>query len=174
MAASPLDFEWYPYTHSLAAALIWSAALGLAYFAVRRSSRSATVVGALVFSHWLLDLPMHRPDLPLWPGSSVHLGFGLWNSIPASLIIELAVMAAGATLYLRATRARTRVGTWAFAGMVLLLIGFYVSSLFGPPPPDERTLAIAVLALWLFVPWGYWIDRHREDVPAPKSYGGGA
>jgi hypothetical protein len=42
--------------------------------------------------------------------------------------------------------------------LVLLLLG----ALFGPPPHSERALAVASLALWVFVPWGYWIDRHRE------------
>src|SRR5688572_12493051 len=72
MAANPLDFVHYPITHSLVGAIGWSVLLGLIYHAMRRNRRGAVVVGLLVLSHWLLDLPMHRPDLPLWPGSDMR------------------------------------------------------------------------------------------------------
>src|ERR687895_46936 len=89
-AANPLEFVHYPITHSLLGAVGWSVLLGVLYYAVRRDRRSATVVGALVLSHWILDLPMHRPDLPLWPGSEVKLGLGAWRSVPLTFVIELA------------------------------------------------------------------------------------
>ncbi|MDQ3998309.1 MAG: metal-dependent hydrolase, partial [Gemmatimonadota bacterium] len=74
MAANPLDFVHYPITHSLVGALGWSVLLGVVYLAMTRYRRGAVVVGLLVLSHWFLDLPMHRADLPLWPGSDVRVG----------------------------------------------------------------------------------------------------
>jgi len=65
LAASPLDFVHYPWSHSLLMAAVWAIVIGAIYRVARRDSRGALVVGALVLSHWLLDLPMHRPDLPL-------------------------------------------------------------------------------------------------------------
>jgi hypothetical protein len=71
----------------------------------------------------------------------------------------------GARGYLRVTTARDRIGRHALAALVLVLAGLWVATLVGPPPPDVRTLAASGLAMWLVVPWGYWIDRHR----APRA-----
>ncbi|HEX9607273.1 MAG TPA: hypothetical protein VF962_08590, partial [Gemmatimonadaceae bacterium] len=89
MAANPLDFVYYPYSHSLLMAIVWGILVAGSYFPLRRYGRGAWIMGALVGSHWFLDLPMHRPDLPLWPSaSSPKVGWGLWNSIPATYVIE--------------------------------------------------------------------------------------
>src|SRR5918992_5304926 len=101
-AANPLDFVHYPITHSLVGAIGWSVLLGGLYYAMRRYRRGAVVVGLLALSHWFLDLPMHAPDLPLWPGSEVKVGLGAWRSIPLTVAIELAVFVPGLVAYLRA------------------------------------------------------------------------
>ena len=163
-AANVLDFVSYPYSHSLVTAAGWAVLIGLAYFAVRRFGRGAWVVGACVVSHWFLDVPMHRPDLPLYPGSRTLVGLGMWNSVPLTLIVELALFALGLALYLRGTRARDRVGSWGLWAMVVVLAAFFVVGTFGAPPPNERSLAVATLGLWLFVPWAWWVDRHRQPV----------
>jgi hypothetical protein len=164
MAASSLDFVSYPISHSLLTALGWSVLIGAIYFAVRRYGRGAWIVGASVASHWFLDVPVHRPDLPLWPGSDTLVGLGLWNSVPATVIIELALLSIGLALYLRGTRARDRIGRWGLWAMIALLVVFFLAGIRGAPPPNERSLAVVTLALWLFVPWGWWVDRHREQV----------
>lgn len=161
MAANPLDFVYYPFTHSLAAAIVWSIVLGVIYYWIRRNRRSAMIVGALVLSHWILDLPMHRPDLQLWPGSSVRVGLGAWRSIPLTIVLELTVFLGGLVVYLRTTRPRDRVGSWALWSMVVVLLIIFFSGFTSPPPPNERALAFFALGIWLFVPWSYWIDRHR-------------
>ena len=164
MAANPLDFVYYPYSHSLLMAVVWGILVGGAYFLLRRYGRRALIMGALVVSHWFLDLPMHRADLPLWPGaSSPKVGWGLWNSIPATYVIEFAIYAIGIAIYLRATRARDRVGSWGLWVYILVLAILYVMSN-GSPPPNERVLAWTALGIWLFVPWAWWIDKHREYV----------
>lgn len=172
MAANPLDFYYYPYTHSLVAAIGWSLLLGILYFAMRRNRRDAIVVGLLVLSHWILDVPMHKPDLPLWPGSSVKIGLGAWRSIPLTIILELAVFLGGLAVYLRTARARDRTGSWALWAMIAVLLLIFFSGFVSAPPPNERAVGVAALGLWLFVPWGYWIDRHRDVVTAaPRSAG---
>jgi hypothetical protein len=45
---TPLDFEYYPYSHSLLMAMVWGAAAGLLYLALRRDRTGALVVGLLV------------------------------------------------------------------------------------------------------------------------------
>ncbi len=164
MAANPLDFVYYPFSHSLLMAIVWGILIGSAYFLLRRYSRGAWIMGVLVVSHWVLDLPMHRPDLPLWPGlSSPKVGWGLWNSMLASNMIEFAIYAIGIALYLRATRARDRIGSWGLWAYIILLAILYVLSN-GSPPPSERVLAWTALGIWLFVPWAWWVDKHREYV----------
>jgi membrane-bound metal-dependent hydrolase YbcI (DUF457 family) len=92
------------YTHSLVGALVLAALFGLV--AARPWGRQAGVVlGAVVFSHWLLDLIVHRADLPILPGNAgdlPRLGFGLWKVPAASILVELALVVAGAWLYWRA------------------------------------------------------------------------
>lgn len=159
---TPLEFYNYPYTHSMAMALFWSVLVGALYFAVKKNARGAVIVGAGVFSHWVLDFITHRPDLPLYPGSDVLLGLGLWNSIPATVVVEGALFAGAVYLYATMTRAKNRAGTWGFWSLVALVVVIYLSNLFGPPPSDTTTIAYVTLAMWAFVPWLYWIDRQRE------------
>lgn len=158
---TPLDFYDYPITHSLVNAVGWSLVLGYLYYGIRRMKREALFVGLGVFSHWILDFFTHRPDLPLAPGVPTYFGLGLWNSLAGTLVVELGLFGAGIVLYLQATKAKDRIGVFAFWSPLVLLIAIYFGNLFGPPPPAESVLAIAGNASWLFVVWGYWIDRHR-------------
>lgn len=94
------------YSHSLAGALLLSALFGLA-FAMRWGGRSAVVLGFVAFSHWLLDLVVHRADMPFLPrnpGNWPRLGFGLWANPGWAMATELALVVAGAALYLLAAR----------------------------------------------------------------------
>ena len=161
-AVNPLDFVSYPWSHSLAALALWGAAAALAVRALGFGWRAAAVIWAAVVSHWLLDVASHVPDLPLAPGLAARLGLGLWHSRPATLVVELGLLALGLALYLRTTRARDGIGRFGLAGLVALLVGIYLASFYGPPPPDTRVLAWSAQAVWLFVALGWWVDRHRE------------
>lgn len=161
-AVTPLAFDHYPWSHSLLLLVIWGGVFGLAYTISRRSRRDAAVVLALgVVSHWLLDFIVHRPDLPLMPGAGPKLGLGLWNSVAVTLLLEFALLAAGLTLYVRATAPVNRRGTWSLSSLVLFLALVQIANVYGPPPPDTTSVAIAGLSMWLLVAWGYWIDRNR-------------
>ncbi len=163
---TPLDFIRYPYSHSLVAMLLWGTALALVYWALRRSRpaarTAAVVVGALVVSHWLLDFLSHRPDMPLTVHGTERFGLGLWNSLPATVAVELALFAVGVGLYARSTRALDRWGTLGLWGLVAFLGIVYFANLFGPPPPSVAAVAWSAQAMWLLVAWGYWVDRHRQ------------
>lgn len=131
--------------------------------AVRRYRRGALIVGLGVFSHWILDLITHRPDLALGFGG-VYVGFGLWNSLADTLVLELGLFIGGLVMYLRSTRAKDKIGVYSLWALVALLVALYLTNIFGPPPPDVSAIAIAGNAAWLFVLWAYWIDRHRTPV----------
>lgn len=161
---TPLDFYDYPITHSLIGSLGWSLLFGLVYFLIRRYSRGAWIVGLGVFSHWILDLIVHRPDLAIVPGGGTRVGLGLWNSLPGTLVVELGIFVIGAALYLHVTTALNRTGRYALWALLAVLLVLYFGNLVSPPPPSERAIAIVGLGGWLFVPWAYWIDRHRRPV----------
>ena len=158
---TPLDFVSYPYTHSLLTTLIWAGLFAALYRARSGYDRGAILIAVGVVSHWVLDVVSHRPDLPLVPGDALRLKLRLWNSVTATLVVEIAMFATGIWLYVGTTRARNRQGRLALAGVVLVLGGIYVGNLAGPPPPSETALALVALGAWLFVPWFYWIDRNR-------------
>lgn len=94
------------YTHSIVGALVLSALFGLAC-AWRWGRRTGVILGAVVLSHWLLDLPMHHADMPVLPGDAGHLprlGFGLWRWPAVSAALELAIVLVGTYLYWRAAQ----------------------------------------------------------------------
>jgi len=159
---TPLDFEYYPISHSLLAVTGWALLFALVYRVVSRYPRGAVVVGLLVMSHWFLDLIVHRPDLPLSPGSNVRVGLGLWSSLAGTVVVELFVFAVGVVIYLRRTRAVDRVGKWSLWLLLGFLLVIYIGNLFGPPPPSVSALAWVGQSQWLLIIWGYWIDRHRR------------
>lgn len=162
-AVTPLDFVHYPYSHSLVALLAWGAVLGFGHHALRRGGpRVAALLAAVVVSHWVLDFVVHRPDLPLAFGASPKLGLGIWDSMAASLALELGLFAVAVAVYLVATRAKDRVGRLALIGLVAFLALVYLASVFGPPPPSAHAVAWTAMSMWLLVAWGYWVDRHRE------------
>jgi len=161
---TPLDFTDYPITHSLLLSLVWALLFGAAYYLLRKYPKGAWVCGAAVLSHWVLDLLTHRPDLPLLPGGATRVGLGLWNSLPATLIVELGIFAIGVWLYTRSTRPLDRTGTIALGALVGFLLVIYFGNLFGPPPPNVTALAWVGQTQWLLVIWAFWIDRHRAAV----------
>jgi hypothetical protein len=167
MRLSALDLYDYPISHSLVGALVWSFLFATAYqvfgrgeptFPARR--RSALLLGGGVFSHWLLEVLVHRPDVPILPHGP-YIGLGLWNVPAAELPLEAGLYAAGIVLYLRATRARDAIGSWGLYVLLAFLLVIWLFGAFGPPPPDERSLAWRAMSLWLMVAWAYWVDRHR-------------
>jgi hypothetical protein len=150
MAASDLDFVSYPISHSLLMAIVWSIIFGW---------RGGWILGALVGSHWVLDLLVHRPDLPLYPGGP-RVGLGAWNSVPLPWALEALFYGGGLIVYLRTTKAKDGIGRWGLWSLVAVQVALYLVPDSGPPP-SVSTLAWSALVLWLFIPWAAWVDRHR-------------
>jgi len=103
-------------------------------------------------------------DLPLFPGDSPKVGFGLWNSMLGTQMAEGIIFVTGIALYLRVTKARNKKGVFSFWSLVVFLLAIHISNLFGPPPPSVKMVAWVGQAQWLIVLWGFWIDRNRISV----------
>ena len=161
-AVTPIDFVYYPFTHSLTGVIIWGVLFGLVYFIIKKKIKTAFILCALVVSHWFLDLLVHIPDLPLIPGLELKVGLDLWNSLAGTLLVEGLIFTTGVYLYLRSTKARNKTGKYALWGLILFLVLIYIGNLFGPPPDSVQAIAIVGNAQWLIILWGYWIDRNRK------------
>ena len=139
---TPLDFVSYPYSHSLVLLIVWGVLLGVVCrWLVPGARYVVAVIAALVVSHWVLDFVTHRPDMPIYPGGS-RVGLGLWNSIPATLTIELTLFAVGLWMYVRTTEARDAIGRWGFAALAVFLAVAYAAAV-GTVPPSIPALYIA-------------------------------
>ncbi len=157
-----------PYTHSLLASFLWAALIACGAFVAlggRRRRRSiAIVLGAAVFSHWVLDLIVHTPDLPLLGEASTKLGFGLWNNAPLTFLLEAALLLGGLWLYLRATapKAGSRLARFGMVGTVVLLIVLNVYNLFGPPPAAFiEVFGLAMVSYLGLAGIAFWLDGLR-------------
>ena len=160
------ELEYMPYTHSLLASILWAgAAYTLFRWVIVKNNSVALVVALAVFSHWLFDLIVHTPDLPLWSDASPKLGFGLWNSAIATFALEGVLLVSALWLYLRSTSATTAVGKYGMSVFVILLLLVNVVNIFGPPMGDSK-LGLAIFALtsyFLFAAVAFWLDTKRSS-----------
>jgi len=156
----PLVLDSAPFTHSLLACVGWGALAAAAWGLARRDRAGALVLGALVVSHWLLDWVSHVPEMPVLP-SGPFVGLGLWRSRWGSLVVEVAMLWIGLALYVRATSARDRIGTFGILVIALVLTAMGFATFLGPPPPSVTPLAVGNIALALLLLPIEWVDWHR-------------
>ena len=128
-------------------------------------------MGAAVFSHFLLDVPMHTPDLPISLGAaSPKIGLGLWNHRGAALAAELVALGIGGALYLRATRPKSRGFARATAAFGVALVLTTLATPFMPDPASARAFAYQALALYVvFAVLAGLVDRGRTNPSPPRA-----
>jgi hypothetical protein len=159
---TPLNFVFYPYSHSLITMTLWAVLFAGLYTLLRRAgTKAAIVIAVVVLSHWVLDVLTHRPDMPVTLSDSSRIGLGLWNQPLLAVTLELTLFALGIWLYLKTTRAVNRKGSIGFWAMILFLLFVYAGNGLSPPPPSATAVAWSIQALWLLVLWGFWVDHHR-------------
>lgn len=158
---TPLNFESYPWSHSMLMALGWGILFAIIYFARTKNRRGSLLLFFLVFSHWVLDFVTHRPDLQLTPFADTRVGLGLWNYKWVEVVIETALFIAGIYIYSRLVKAKNKTGQWALWSLITFLVAVHFMNVFGPPPPSVEMVAWAGISQWLLVAWGYWIDNKR-------------
>ena len=165
-AFTALAFEHYPITHSLLMSALWALLAGGVAYGLKRNLRLAVVIATLTMSHWVLDFITHAPDLPVAFGDT-KVGLGLWNSIPATIAIEGGIYALALWMYLRQTRAKDSIGTWAFASLACVSFVIWISQPWSPPPPNASAVAYVGLAMLALPIWAHWADKHRS--PASEN-----
>jgi hypothetical protein len=145
--ANALDLYYMPYTHGFPGSIVLSLIFGsvVALFTPWNRRTTGLLVAAASFSHWILDLIVHRPDLPLYDNTA-KVGFGLWQHVALSLPLELILLGLGAWLYARVTTFKRRYVFWSFV-IFLAALQFYAN--FGPPPASANEMAITALALYV-------------------------
>lgn len=169
-AFTPLIFDYYPWSHSLTMSIFWGVLLALLARLSGLSDGSAWMIAALVVSHWVLDFISHAPDMPLWRGESPKLGLGLWNSIPATLIIEGAMWVIAIALYKLPRRASDWRGTAALWSFIVVTTIMWASGPWSPPPPSTRALGWFALIGWIVIPWSILADRYHSIRPTAISW----
>jgi hypothetical protein len=162
-ATNALDLYYMPYTHSLIGALFWSAVAFAIYKIGWRniaSNSAALLVGFAVFSHWLLDLIVHRPDLAIYD-DTLKVGFGLWNYRGIEFALEIGILLVGAVLYLKRNGAVARkIGIIIFVAVLVLI---QTSNTFlRQPPSSDRAFAITALIFYtVFAVIAFLLEKRR-------------
>jgi membrane-bound metal-dependent hydrolase YbcI (DUF457 family) len=155
-ASNALDLYYMPYTHSLLGVLCWSV---LAYVVCQlvpglRGKRTGLILAAAVFSHWILDLIVHRPDLALYD-SVGKMGFGLWNYRGAAFALEMAVLFGGAAMLYQTAAHRGRLIGFVIFLAVLQVFGTFF---FPPPPSDHAAASTAFFSYIVLALAAWWAD----------------
>jgi hypothetical protein len=161
LPASPLNLYYMPFTHSMVGALGWAALAALLVLLFSRCAapargRTALVMAAAVFSHWLLDVPVHDGDLPLI-GNAFKIGFGLWHSQGGTYALEAVLLLGGMALYLK-DRPRLRLPVGIFTAALLLI---NAANIFAPQiyMPEQLYAVGALISYGLFAVIAGWADR---------------
>lgn len=149
-----------PYTHSLVMTAIYAAAIVIAGGVMRRAGPAVIVALALI-SHWILDVFVHTPDLPLTVASTDKVGLGLWRYPAPALLLEvgLVLVAYAALRRLLPTGLARR---WAAIGAAVLVVTQLIY-VFGPPPASVMQMAVSAEAIYLVMTlFAYQVDRHSR------------
>jgi hypothetical protein len=157
----------FPYSHGLLGGLCWSmlaAALGVAIYARRGRARwrAAALIAVAVFSHWPLDLLVHRPELPLAGAASPRVGIGLWDEMPVALVVEAVLVAIGLLLFVPGS-GLSRARSIALTTICLLLLAFTVlgMTLAAAPPSATAMAGSSLVTLAAVCSLTCWLGRTR-------------
>jgi hypothetical protein len=166
LPGSPLDLYHMPYTHALPSAVLWSVGAALLVRVLMKLPWAAAImVGAAVFSHWPLDLLVHRPDLELWFGDG-KVGLGLWNYPVDEMAVEIGLVAicGAAWAASRKTLGRT---AWPAVLFIALLVALQLVAIYRDgEPPSNFMFGLTALIVYLVVSAIAWlVDRH----PLPRT-----
>ncbi|HEX8901031.1 metal-dependent hydrolase [Vitreimonas sp.] len=152
LPGSSLILEHMPWTHSLPMAIAWGVGAALLVkLLLRLPTWASIVVGLTVFSHWLLDLLVHRPDLELWIGGE-KVGFGLWNYPVPEQAVEIGLIAITGAAWVASRKTLGRLA-WPAIAFIGFLVALQIVAMLSPQPagPLEAQSGVMILAIYLIV-----------------------
>ena len=165
LPGSTLDLYQMPWTHSLPGALAWSVAAAIAVrLAMKLPLRAAVFVGLAVFSHWVLDLAVHRPDLLLWIGGP-KVGFGLWNFPVPEEALEMGLLAV-AGVFWAGWRVRDGRSVWPAGLFLALLVALQIYAATSAQGDDPVKLGLTGVAAYLAVGMVAWLVERGRSAPS--------
>jgi hypothetical protein len=165
------DFTDYPISHGLAGMACWALGAAVIYYSwpTRDTSRhwqASAVIGLAVLSHYLLDVVVHVPDLPLLGNDSPKLGLGLWRHEGAAVALEALLLIAGAAVYVARQTKRHPVRRVRLTVVLIILAAVYAAAILGPPPPSVTAVAagdiVFILAMTALAAWA-------DKAPSPAE-----
>lgn len=176
----PVDLYYMPYTHSLLGSAVWALTAGALACALAPRGRrllAASVIFSLVFSHWLLDVVVHRHDLGLVDNEPNKLGFGLWDHPFLEMPLELALLFGGLWVYVKSTRARDSWGRRLIWAVPIVLLVLQSINWFAAPIGDKTLFsALGLVAYALCALMAWFLDRTRSRDASPafrnQAFGG--
>lgn len=153
-----MQLQYIPYSHSLVGVIALAAAVGLVASRVWHRAAGLALATAVV-SHWLLDLVVHVPDLPLAPGVSTRVGFGLWQFTALSALVEVSLLVASAVWLARRLPASGSACRWLYGGAAVLAV-VQVPYVMWPPPQTANGLGLEAELLYVGAALLAWmVDR---------------
>jgi len=165
--SGPLVFDYYPYTHSLAAGLCWAAIAFVGYRVLTRRQgpqRVAAFLALAVLSHWFLDLIVHQPDLPVYD-ENWKVGLGLWNHPMVELAVELALLVAGLVYYFKKMPELSTARRIATVVLCLVIVAIQLAGDFGPPPGSVKVMAVSGFILYVvFTAAAFFVEGRQAKI----------
>lgn len=154
----------FPYSHGLLASLVWGLLISYMAFFITRNYGFAFILALAFLSHFLLDLLVHLPSIPLTGENSAKLGAGLWENMPLALFIEFGVLTLGWGLYLFSSKAHFFRKFSAGMLLALLTVTQYFGQTYANQPPKLYQLLTNWMGVSLFL-FGifYWIDQKKKQ-----------
>jgi hypothetical protein len=160
LPSSRLNLYYMPFDHSLVGILFWSIVIYVLFRVLpgaqdARKSRIALVMAVAVFSHFVLDIPVHRADLGL-VGNAYKIGLGLYNYPIPAFLLEAITLLAGLWLYLNSTTGTTFLGKYGMIFLYVFLLLINAFTYWGPNPQNPTEVAI-------FLPIVYFVSALLAD-----------
>jgi hypothetical protein len=168
-ATSSMEYVYFPFSHSLVAFLVWASVFYIIFRLVEikpglKKSRVALMLALGVLSHFVLDVIVHTPDLPILGNDSFMMGLGLWNYHPIiNYVVEGAILLVGLYLYLRATKGSTFLGKYGVISLVGVMFILNLVLMFGESPPDPSVSAgLYLIFNFSIILLAFWLDKKRK------------
>jgi hypothetical protein len=167
--SGPLVFDYYPYTHSLAAGAAWAAIAFMGYRVITRmqgSQRVAAILALAVLSHWFLDLIVHQPDLDIYDETR-KVGLGLWNHPVIEVSVEYVLLFGGMLFYFKRSPELSMQRRIAMAVLCIFMSAIQLIGSFGPPPASVKAMAVSGFVIYaLFTGLAAWAEGRQTKANA--------